>query len=300
MKQILKRKKAIKMMDYLVKATLYNNKVRAYAAVTTHSVEEARKRQDSYATTTAALSRSMTSTVLMGAMLKGEEKLTVRISGNGPIGELVTDANSKGEIRGYVDNPHVDFELNEKGKLDVSRAVGTEGSLSVVKDVGLKDYFTGSVPLASGEIGDDYTYYFALSEQTPSAVGAGVLINPDHSVLASGGFIIQLLPGATEEMIQQLEADINNFPAISKLIEEGKSPEEILQTLFEGEEINFLETMPVRFSCDCSKERIETAIKGLGEAEIQDMIEKDNGAEATCHFCNEVYTFTEEDLEKLI
>lgn len=288
------------MMDYLVKATLYNNKVRAYAAVTTHSVEEARKRQDSYATTTAALGRSMTSTVLMGAMLKGEEKLTVRISGNGPIGELVTDANSKGEIRGYVDNPHVDFELNEKGKLDVSRAVGTEGSLSVVKDVGLKDYFTGSVPLASGEIGDDYTYYFALSEQTPSSVGAGVLINPDHSVLASGGFIIQLLPGATEEMIQQLEADINNFPAISKLIEEGKSPEEILQTLFEGEEINFLETMPVRFSCDCSKERIETAIKGLGEAEIQDMIEKDNGAEATCHFCNEVYTFTEEDLKKLI
>lgn len=288
------------MMDYLVKATLYNNKVRAYAAVTTHSVEEARKRQDSYATTTAALGRSMTSTVLMGAMLKGEEKLTVRISGNGPIGELVTDANSKGEIRGYVDNPHVDFELNEKGKLDVSRAVGTEGSLSVVKDVGLKDYFTGSVPLASGEIGDDYTYYFALSEQTPSSVGAGVLINPDHSVLASGGFIIQLLPGATEEMIDQLETDINNFPAISKLIEEGKSPEEILQTLFEGEEINFLETMPVRFSCDCSKERIETAIKGLGEAEIQDMIEKDNGAEATCHFCNEVYTFTEEDLEKLI
>src|SRR5699024_3612466 len=126
-------------MDYLVKATLYNNKVRAYAAVTTHSVEEARKRQDSYATTTATLGRSMTSTVLMGAMLKGEEKLTVRISGNGPIGELVTDANSKGEIRGYVDNPHVDFELNEKGKLDVSRAVGTEGSLSVVKDVGLKD-----------------------------------------------------------------------------------------------------------------------------------------------------------------
>src|SRR5699024_734613 len=188
MKQILKRKKAIKMMDYLVKATLYNNKVRSYAAVTTHSVEEARKRQDSYATTTAALGRSMTSTVLMGAMLKGEEKLTVRISGNGPIGELVTDANSKGEIRGYVDNPHVDFELNEKGKLDVSRSVGTVGSLRVVKDVGLKDYFTGSVPLGSGEICVNYIYYFAYCVQTPSVGVCYVLIIPDLSFVASGVF----------------------------------------------------------------------------------------------------------------
>ena len=288
------------MKDYLVKATLYDNTVRAYAAVTTHSVEEARVRQDSWATTTAALGRTMTSTVLMGAMLKGEDKLTVKIEGNGPIGQIVTDANAKGEVRGYVSNPHVDFDLNEKGKLDVGRAVGNEGSLSVVKDLGLKDYFTGSVPLISGEIGDDFTYYFALSEQTPSAVGAGVLINPDHSVLASGGFIIQLLPGASEEMISQLEADINSFPAISNLIEAGNSPEEILETLFKGEKINFLETLPIEFSCECSKERIEGAIKGLGEAEIKDMIEKDKGAEATCHFCNEVYTFTEDDLKELI
>ncbi|HLR59688.1 MAG TPA: Hsp33 family molecular chaperone HslO [Pseudogracilibacillus sp.] len=288
------------MKDYLVKATLYDNTVRAYAAVTTHSVEEARVRQDSWATTTAALGRTMTSTVLMGAMLKGEDKLTVKIEGNGPIGQIVTDANAKGEVRGYVSNPHVDFDLNEKGKLDVGRAVGNEGSLSVVKDLGLKDYFTGSVPIVSGEIGDDFTYYFALSEQTPSAVGAGVLINPDHSVLASGGFIIQLLPGASEEMISQLEADINSFPAISNLIEAGNSPEEILETLFKGEKINFLETLPIEFSCECSKERIEGAIKGLGEAEIKDMIEKDKGAEATCHFCNEVYTFTEDDLKELI
>lgn len=288
------------MKDYLVKATLYDNTVRAYAAVTTHSVEEARVRQDSWATTTAALGRTMTSTVLMGAMLKGEDKLTVKIEGNGPIGQIVTDANAKGEVRGYVSNPHVDFDLNEKEKLDVGRAIGNEGSLSVVKDLGLKDYFTGSVPLVSGEIGEDFTYYFALSEQTPSAVGAGVLINPDHSVLASGGFIIQLLPGASEEMISQLEADINSFPAISNLIEAGNSPEEILETLFKDEKISFLETLPIEFSCECSKERIEGAIKGLGEAEIKDMIEKDKGAEATCHFCNEVYTFTEDDLKELI
>lgn len=288
------------MMDYLIKATLYDGMVRAYAAVTTHSIEEARVRQDSWATTTAALGRTMTGTVLMGAMLKGDDKLTVKVDGNGPIGQMVADANSKGDVRGYVSNPHVDFELNDKGKLDVSRAVGKDGSLSVVKDLGLKDYFTGSVPLVSGEIGEDLTYYFALSEQTPSAVGVGVLINPDHSVLASGGFIIQLLPGATEEMIDQLEADINSFPAISSLIEEGNSPEEILQILFKDEKINFLETMPIKFSCECSKERISTAIKGLGEAEVKDMIKKDKGAEAICHFCNEVYTFTEEELEELI
>ncbi|HLQ83375.1 MAG TPA: Hsp33 family molecular chaperone HslO [Pseudogracilibacillus sp.] len=288
------------MMDYLVKATLYDGMVRAYAAVSTHSIEEARKRQDSWATTTAALGRTMTSTVLMGAMLKGENKLTVKVEGNGPIGQIVADANAKGEVRGYVNNPHVDFELNEKGKLDVKRAVGTEGSLSVVKDLGLKDYFTGSVPLVSGEISEDFTYYFALSEQIPSAVGTGVLINPDHSVLAAGGFIVQLMPGATEEMIDQLEKDINAFPAVSGLIEEGKSPEEILQILFNGEKINYLETLPIQFKCECSKERIGRAIKGLGEAEIKDMIEKDKGAEATCHFCNEVYTFTEEDLEEMI
>lgn len=288
------------MMDYLVKATLYDGMVRAYAAVTTRSVEEARRRQDSWATTTAALGRTMTSTVLMGAMLKGEDKLTVKIEGNGPTGQIVADANAKGEVRGYVTNPHVDFEVNEQGKLDVSRAVGTEGSLSVVKDLGLKDYFTGSVPLASGEISEDFTYYFALSEQTPSSVGAGVLINPDHSVLAAGGFIIQLMPGATEEIIDQLEKDINSFPAISNLVEEGNSPEEILQILFKDEDINFLETLPVKFHCECSKERIGRAIKGLGEAEINDMIEKDKGAEATCHFCNEVYSFTEEELRTLI
>lgn len=288
------------MMDYLVKSTLYDGMVRAYAAVTTHSVEEARERQDSWATTTAALGRTMTSTVLMGAMLKGEDKLTVKIEGNGPIGQIVADANAKGEVRGFVNNPHVDFELNEKGKLDVKRAVGTEGSLSVIKDLGLKDYFTGSVPLVSGEISEDFTYYFALSEQTPSSVGTGVLINPDHSVLAAGGFIIQLMPGATEEIIDQLEKDINSFPAISSLVELGHSPEEILQILFKDEKINFLETLPIKFNCECSKERIGQAIKGLGEAEVLDMIKKDKGAEATCHFCNEVYTFTEKELEAFI
>lgn len=287
------------MKDYLVKATTYNGMVRAYASVTTETVSEAQRRQDSWATTTAALGRTITVSAMMGAMLKGDDSITVKVEGNGPIGPIVTDANTRGEVRGYVTNPHVDFDLNEKGKLDVARAVGTEGNISVIKDLGLKDYFTGQVPIISGEISEDFTYYFANSEQVPSAVGAGVLINPDHSVLAAGGFIIQVMPGADEEIIERLEEQIQSFPAISSLIREGNSPEQILQRLFGDAEIKMLETLPITFTCKCSKERIEQAISGLGNEEIQKMIEEDRGAEATCHFCNEIYKFNEQELESL-
>src|SRR5690625_2678132 len=194
---------------------------------------------------------------------------------------------------------HVDFDLNDQGKLDVARAVGTEGNLSIVKDLGLKDYFTGQVPIISGEISEDFTYYCANSEQIPSAVGAGVLVNPDHSILAAGGFIIQVMPGADEEIITRLEEQIQTFPAISTLIQEGNSPEQILQRLFGKEEVKILEQQPIVFRCKCSKERIEQAIIGLGNEEIQAMISEDHGAEATCHFCNEAYHFTEDELEKL-
>lgn len=288
------------MLDYLVKATLYEGKVRAYAATTTLTVSEAQRRQDTWATTSAALGRSLTITALMGAMLKGEDTITAKIEGNGPIGAIVVDGNAKGEVRGYVNNPHVDFPSNENGKLDVKRAVGEEGVLSVVKDLGLKDYFTGQVPIVSGEISEDFTNYFATSEQTATAVGAGVLVNPDHSILAAGGFIIQVMPGAGDEVITKLENVIGEFPAISNLVQEGYSPEQILQELFKGEEINFLETLPVRFKCKCSKRRMITAIKGLGEAEIIAMIEEDKGAETTCHFCNEVYQISEDELKELL
>src|SRR5690625_3636519 len=179
------------MKDYLVKASIYNGMVRAYATTTTEMVEEARRRQDTWATASAALGRSITITGLMGAMLKGEDTITVKIEGNGPLGAIICDCNAKGEVRGYVIHPHVDFPLNPQGKLDVKRAVGEEGTLSVVKDLGLRDYFTGQVPIVSGEISEDFTYYFANSEQTPSAVGAGVLVNPDHSILSTAGLIIQ-------------------------------------------------------------------------------------------------------------
>ena len=287
------------MKDYLIKATAYNGRIRAYAVTSTATVEEARRRQDTWATASAALGRTITIAAMMGAMLKGNDSNTIKIDGGGPIGAIVVDSNAKGHVRGYVTNPHVDFDLNENGKLDVARAVGITGSLSIVRDLGLKDYFTGEVPIVSGEISEDFTYYYAKSEQIPSAVGAGVLVNPDHTILAAGGFIVQVMPGADEEVIDRLEEQIQAFPAISKLIEEGNTPEEILERLFDGGDLKILETMPIEFRCRCSKDRIADAISGLGNDEIQNMIEEDKGASATCHFCNEHYQFTEEELKEL-
>lgn len=285
-------------MDYLIKAIAYDGKVRAYAARTTDMVNEAQRRHDTWPTASAAIGRTMTASLMLGAMLKGEDKLTVKIEGGGPIGAIVADANAKGEVRAYVSNPHVHFDLNEQGKLDVKRAVGTDGTLSVVKDLGLRDYFTGQVEIVSGELGDDFTYYLVSSEQVPSSVGVGVLVNPDNTILAAGGFIIQLLPGTDEETISTIEKQLSQIEPISKLIQKGLTPEEILEEVL-GQKPDVLETMPVKFHCSCSKDRFETAILGLGKKEIQDMIEEDGKAEAVCHFCNEKYLFTKEELEEL-
>jgi molecular chaperone Hsp33 len=236
---------------------------------------------------------------MMGAMLKGEDKLTIKIDGGGPIGVILVDSNAKGEVRGYVSNPQVDFEANEHGKLDVRRAVGTDGSLTVVKDVGLRDFFTGLVPIVSGELGEDFTYYFATSEQVPSSVGVGVLVNPDDTILAAGGFIFQLMPGVEDETITMVEERLKSIPPISKLIKQGLSPEEILNELFGEGKVKVLETMPVSFKCVCSRERFANAIISLGKAEIDDMIIEDGQAEAHCHFCNEKYLFSKDDLEAL-
>jgi len=287
------------MSDYLVKALAFNNQVRAYAVRTTETVGEAQRRHYTWPTASAALGRSMTAGVMMGAMLKGENKLTIKVEGGGPIGPILVDSNAKGQVRGYVTHPQTHFDLNKFGKLDVARAVGTEGYLTVVKDLGMRENFTGQVPIVSGELGEDFTYYFVSSEQTPSSVGVGVLVNPDNTILASGGFIIQLLPGTDEEVIAEIENRLNSVPAISKLIEKGLTPEEILHTLLGEENVKILETMPVEFHCQCSKERIADAIVGLGKQEIQDMIDEDGKAEAQCHFCNELYQFDKEALEEL-
>lgn len=288
------------MTDYLVKALAFDGQVRAYAAITTKTINEAQQRHDTWPTASAALGRSMTAGVLMGAMLKGAEKLTIKIEGNGPLSPILVDSNSKGKVRGYVANPHIDFPLNNEQKLDVKRAVGTSGTLTVVKDLGLKDFFTGQVELVSGEIGDDFTYYFASSEQIPSSVGVGVLVNPDKTILAAGGFIIQLLPGTTEETINIIEQRLETMPQLSSIINDGANPEAILERLLGKEQLQILEKLPVSFECNCSKERFGNAIISLGKEEIKSMITEDGGAEAQCHFCQQQYIFTQTELEKFL
>ena len=287
----------VKMGDYLVKALAYDGQVRAYAARTTETVAEAQRRHQTWPTASAALGRALTAGVMMGAMLKGDETLTIKIDGGGPIGTILIDSNAKGEVRGYVTNPHVHFELNEHGKLDVARAVGKNGMLTVVKDLGLRDFFTGQVPIISGELGEDFTYYFASSEQIPSSVGVGVLVNPDYTIRAAGGFIIQLMPGTEEQTINRIEERLKQIPPVSRMIENGLTPEQILEQLGGG--VRVLETMPVSFVCRCSRERIADALISLGPGEIQDIIDKEGQAEASCHFCNETYHFAKEELEQL-
>lgn len=286
--------------DYLVKALAYDGQIRAYATRTTEAVGEAQRRHYTWPTASAALGRSMTASVMLGAMMKGEEKLTIKINGNGPLGTILVDANAKGEVRGYVSNPHTHFDLNEKGKLDVRRAVGTEGTLSVSKDIGLLHPFVGQVPLVSGELGEDFTHYIVTSEQVPSSVGVGVIVNPDNTIQASGGFIIQLMPGTDEEVISKIEKRLAEIPTISNMVREGMTPEEILERVLGTDNVKFLETMPVNFQCQCSRDRISNAIIGLGSEEIKDMIVTDGQAEAQCHFCNEKYLFTKENLENML
>lgn len=288
------------MKDYLVKALAYDGQVRAYAVRSTETVAEAQRRHYTWPTASAALGRTISAGVMMGSMLKGADKLTIKVEGGGPLGVILVDTNAKGEVRGYVTNPQTHFDLNEYGKLDVRRAVGTEGFISVVKDTGLRDFFTGSVPIVSGELGEDFTYYFVTSEQVPSSVGVGVLVNPDNTILAAGGFIIQLMPGAEDETITDIENHLKRIPPISKLIERGLTPEEILEEILGKGNVKFLETLPVSFSCTCSKDRFSNAIVSLGKEEIQDMIDTDGKAEAQCHFCNEAYQFTGEELKVLI
>ncbi|RDU34781.1 Hsp33 family molecular chaperone HslO [Neobacillus piezotolerans] len=287
------------MNDYLVKALAYGGQIRAYAVRSTETVAEAQRRHYTWPTASAALGRAMTAGLMMGAMLKGEDKLTIKIQGGGPIGNILVDSNAKGTVRGYVSNPQTHFDLNEQGKLDVRRAVGTDGTLTIVKDLGLRDFFSGSVPIVSGELGEDFTYYFASSEQVPSSVGVGVLVNPDNTILAAGGFIFQLMPGTSDETISRIEERLKTITPISKMIQQGLTPEEILIELFGKDELSILEKMPVRFECTCSKERFSDAIVSLGQSEISDMIEEDGMAEAHCHFCNEKYHFSKEELEAL-
>lgn len=284
------------MSDYIVKGLAFDGTIRVLGARTTETAAEAQRRHQAWPTATAALGRTLTGTVMLGSMLKGDGKLTVKIEGGGPAGAILADADANGHVRGYISDPYVHFDLNSQGKLDVRRAVGTEGMFSVVKDLGLRDHFTGQVPIVSGEIAEDFTQYLTVSEQVPSAVALGVLVNPDNTVKAAGGFIIQVMPGATDETIDLLEERITKARPVSRQIEDGLTPEEILGEVLGTENIRFIDTLPVDFECDCSKERFSNAIAGLGDQEISEMIEEDHGAEAQCHFCLETYQFSEDEL----
>ena len=288
------------MADYIVRATAAEGQIRAFAATTKDLVEAARSAHNTSPVATAALGRLLTAGAMMGSMMKGEDDLlTLRMEGDGPIGGLLVTADSRGNVKGYAFNPDVMLPPNDKGKLDVGGALGI-GVLSVIRDIGLKEPYVGQTILVSGEIAEDLTYYYATSEQVPSSVALGVLMNKENTVRQAGGFIIQLLPGATDEMIDRLEKRLGEIAPITALLDAGKTPEEILNDLLGDFGLELLETMPTRFHCDCEKSRVARAIVSIGKKEISDMIEEGKPIEVSCHFCNRIYTFTVEELEEML
>lgn len=288
------------MSDYLIRGLGLSDEVRIFAVDTTETINEAVRRHGSLPTASAALGRSMSAGVIMGAMLKGDDKATITIEGGGPVGAIVVDSDAHGKVRGYLGNPEVHFDLNDHGKLDVRRAVGTDGYLRVAKDIGLKDNFVGSVELISGELGEDFSYYFYASEQVPSIVALGVLVNPDNTIQAAGGFVIQVLPSASDETIEWLNERAKTMTPVSKLLAKGLSPEQVIDEALGAENWRSLDNMPVSFECNCSKERFINAISALDPQDIMTMIKEDGGAEADCHFCRNKEWITKEELQELI
>ncbi|MDK2823499.1 MAG: molecular chaperone Hsp33 [Clostridia bacterium] len=287
------------MWDSLVRATALDKSIRISAVVSTKLVDEARKRHRTFPVATAALGRVMNAALLLTWGLKDKGTITVRVFGDGPLGGIIADANALGEARGYVQNPQVDLPLNDKGKLDVGGGIG-KGTLYITKDIGLKEPYTGSVSLVSGEIGEDIASYLVKSEQIPSLVSIGVLVGPDLSVQASGGIIIQVLPNTPEEILTIIEENTSKIKPISTLIKEGNGPKELIKLYLDGIDVEFLEEKPVVFRCKCNEEKVRDILISLGKDEIEDIIEKEGGSEITCHFCNEIYTFSKEELEDLL
>ena len=287
------------MADYIVRATAGEHQIRAFAATTREMVEQARQAHNTSPVATAALGRLLTAGSMMGVMMKGEDDLlTLKIQGSGPIEGLTVTADSKGDVKGYVYNPGVMLPPSQAGKLDVGGAVG-EGVLSVIKDIGLKEPYVGQTILVGGEIAEDLTYYYAASEQTPSSVALGVLMNKNNTVKQAGGFIIQLLPGASEAIIESLEKKLEEITSITELLDEGNTPEMILEHILGEFGLEMMEQVPTRFYCNCDKARVEKALVSIGRKELQEMIDEGKSIEVNCHFCNKNYEFTVEDLEML-
>lgn len=285
--------------DYIIRATAANGQIRAFAATTKNLTEQAREAHNTSPVATAALGRLLTAGAMMGLMMKGKEDiLTLRIEGDGPIGGLTVTADSLGRVKGYVFHPSVMLPPNAQGKLDVGGALGI-GVLNVIKDIGLKEPYVGQTILISGEIAEDLTYYYATSEQTPSSVALGVLMNKDNTVRQAGGFIIQLLPGASEEIIDRLEKKISELKPVTAMLDQNMTPEMILQEVLGEFGLEILDQMPTEFYCNCDKERVEKALLSIGRKELQEMIEEGKTIEVNCHFCNTNYAFTVEELRAL-
>ena len=286
--------------DYIVRASAADGQIRVFAATTRDLVERARKIHGTSPVATAALGRLLTGAAMMGSMMKGRsDVLTVQIMGDGPIGSMTVTADSMSRVKGFVQNPEVMLPASAEGKLDVGGAVGM-GMLRVIKDLGLKEPYVGETELISGEIAEDLTVYFATSEQTPSSVALGVLMNRDNTVAQAGGFIIQLMPDATEEVISHLEQKLTEVTSVSGLLEEGMTPEEILEYIFVGFDLKILDKIPTSYYCNCSKTRVEKALISLGAKEIDAMIADGEPITMNCHFCDSSYTFSVEELKELV
>ncbi len=288
------------MEDYIIRATAANAQIRAFAATTKNLVETARQAHNTSPVATAALGRLLTAGAMMGSMMKGEKDvLTLKIEGNGPIEGLTVTADSQANVKGFVFNPNVLIPANDKGKLDVAGALGI-GVLSVIKDIGLKEPYVGQTILITSEIAEDLTYYFATSEQTPSSVALGVLMNRENTVRQAGGFIIQLMPGADDEVITKLEERLKEITSITSMLDEGYTPEMILEKLLGDMDLEIMDKIPTRFYCNCTKHRVEKAIVSIGRKDLTELIEANEPIEVNCHFCNTNYKFEVEELKDII
>ncbi|NLL07255.1 MAG: Hsp33 family molecular chaperone HslO [Clostridiaceae bacterium] len=289
------------MEDYIIRATAAEGTVRAVATITTNMVKDARDIHELSPLASIAIGRTMTAASLMSTYLKGtKDTLTIQIKGDGPLGGVVVVSDMNANVRGYVNNPLVYLPLNQDGKYDVAGAIGENGYLNVIRDLGMKEPYIGYVNLVSGEIAEDIAYYYASSEQIPSVVALGVLTNSKDLIQCSGGFIIQLMPGAEENTITLIEEKISTLPSITKLLSEGKTPEDILELVLGEMNLKMGEKSPCRYKCNCSRERMERGLVSLGKEEIKSMIEEQHGAETCCYFCRSKYQFSEEDLLNLI
>ena len=288
-------------MDKLVRATAKQGQVRIIAAITTDLVNEGVAMHLCLPTASAAFGRMLTAGTLMGTLLKAkQDSLTLQIDGGGKAGGIVVTAHADSSVKGYIGNPNVDLPANEMGKLDVGGAVGTDGYLRVIRDMGLKEPYVGQVPIQTGEIGDDLAYYYTVSEQTPSAVGLGVLVDTDMSIKASGGFIIQMMPDADEFLADMITYRLEEIPSITEFIAKGMNIEEILEFIFEDMELKILQEIKPKYKCDCNRDRVEKALISIGKKDLEELYNDGKTEELKCHFCNKNYEFNHEDIGKLI